>query len=279
MLDKKIKVKEIRDLGAANYLLTLSSPEQARLAQPGQFVMLKCSGDVDDIPLLRRPFSIFDVHPNPRTGRPGGLDLLIKNVGAGTRRLVALRPGEQVHVLGPQGRPFHVSQEMRGRVHSAALVAGGVGIAAVHLLARSLMAQKITPVLFYGGRGEADLVLRDHFERLGIECVYTTEDGSVGERGFVTVPVERYLGARARTSVAVYACGPWAMMKAVHELAVRHHAPCEVSLEARMGCSLGACMGCVVRAVDDRGEEQYLRVCMEGPVMSSRAVDWETYPF
>jgi dihydroorotate dehydrogenase electron transfer subunit len=279
MLDKKIKVKEIRDLGASNYLLTLSAPEQARLAQPGQFVMLKCSGDVDDNPLLRRPFSIFDVHPHPRTGRPSGLDLLVKSVGAGTRRLSALRAGDFVHVLGPQGHPFHVSQEMRARVTSAALVAGGVGIAAVFLLARSLIAQKITPVLFYGGRGCADLVLRDPFERLGIECAYTTEDGSMGERGFVTVPLERYLKARARTSVAMYACGPWAMMRAVHDLAVRYHAPCEVSLEARMGCSLGACMGCVIRGWDDGGEEQYLRVCMEGPVMNSRAVDWETYPF
>ena len=279
MLDKKIKVKEIRDLGASNYLLTLSSPEQARLAQPGQFVMLKCSGDVDDNPLLRRPFSIFDVHPHPRTGRPNGLDLLVKNVGAGTRRLAALRSGDMIHVLGPQGRPFHVSQEMRGRVSSAALVAGGVGIAAIYLLTRSLMAQRITPVLFYGGRGVADLVLREYFERLEIECIYTTEDGSCGERGFVTVPVERFLKGRPRTDVRLYACGPWGMMRAVHELAVRYHTPCEVSLEARMGCSLGACMGCVIRAWDDQGQEQYLRVCMEGPVMSSRTVDWETYPF
>ncbi len=279
MLDKKIKVKEIRDLGASNTLITLSSPEQARLAQPGQFVMLKCSAEVDDNPLLRRPFSIFDIHPHPRTGRPSGLDLLVKNVGVGTRWLAALSPGDLVYVLGPQGRSFHVSSEMRGRVRAAALVAGGVGIAAVYLLARSLMSQKITPVLFYGGRGAADLVLREHFERLGIECVYTTEDGSCGERGFVTLPVERFLAGRARTGVHLYACGPWNMMRAVHELAVRYHTPCEVSLEARMGCSLGACMGCVVRGWDDQGEEQYLRVCTEGPVMSSRVVDWETYPF
>ncbi len=279
MLDKKIKVKEIRDLGESNFLLILSSPEQARLAQPGQFVMLKCSGDVDDNPLLRRPFSIFDVHPHPRTGRPNGLDLLVKNAGVGTRRLAALRPGDALHVLGPQGHPFHVSPEMRGHVTSAALVAGGVGIAALYLLARGLMAQKITPVLFYGGRSVADLVLREHFEKLKIECVYTTEDGSLGERGFVTVPVERYLKGRPRSTVKLYACGPWGMMRAVNGLAVQYHAPCEVSLEARMGCSLGACMGCVVRVRDEEGQEQYLRVCTEGPVMSSRIVDWETYPF
>ncbi len=279
MLDKKIKVKEIRDLGASNYLLTLSAPEQARLTQPGQFVMLKCSSGIDDNPLLRRPFSIFDIHPNPRTGRPGGLDLLVKSVGAGTRRLAALRPGDVINVLGPQGRPFHVSGEMRGRVATAYLVAGGVGIAALLLLARSLMVQNVKPVLFYGGRSVADLVLREHFERLGIECVYTTEDGSCGERGIVTAPLERFLKGRSRSGVRMYSCGPWAMMRAVNALAVTYQVPCDVSLEARMGCSLGACMGCVIHARDEHGQSQYLRVCMEGPVMSSRVVDWESYPF
>jgi len=278
MLDKKVKVKEIRVLGASNYFLTLGAPEQARLVQPGHFVMLKCSEDVDDNPLLRRPFSVFDLHPNPRTGRPGGLDLLVKNVGAGTRRLTQLRPGDEIYVLGPQGRPFHISPEMRGRVTAACLVAGGVGVAALYLLARSLMNQDITPVFFYGGRSEADLVLREYFERLGIQCHYTTEDGSCGERGVVTQPVDRFLKGRAPAGVRLYACGPWGMMRAVHELGLRYRVPCEVSLEARMGCSLGACMGCVVRARDEHGAEQYLRVCTEGPVMNSRIVDWETRP-
>jgi dihydroorotate dehydrogenase electron transfer subunit len=240
--------------------------------------MLKCSGDVDENPLLRRPFSIFDLHPNPRTGRPGGLDLLVKNVGAGTRKLAALRPGEEVHVLGPQGRPFHIAPEMRGRVSAACLVAGGVGVAALYLLARSLMNQNITPVFFYGGRSAADLVLREYFERLGIVCHYTTEDGTCGERGVVTQALDRFLQGRTPAGVRLYACGPWGMMRAVNELAVRHRVVCEVSLEARMGCSLGACMGCVVRARDDHGGEQYLRVCTEGPVMNSRIVDWETAP-
>lgn len=279
MLDKKVKVKEITDLGASNYFLSLGAPEQARLVQPGQFVMLKCSGDVDDIPLLRRPFSIFDVHPSTRTGRPGGLDLLVKNVGIGTRRLAALHAGEEIHVLGPQGRPFHISPEMRGRVTTACLVAGGVGVAALYLLARSLMNHNIAPVFFYGGRSSADLVLREYFERLAIPCHYTTEDGSCGERGVVTQPLDRFLHGRSTAGLRMYACGPWGMMRSVHELGLRYRAPCEVSLEARMGCSLGACMGCVVRSHDERGAEQYVRVCTEGPVMNSRAVDWETYPF
>jgi dihydroorotate dehydrogenase electron transfer subunit len=279
MLDKKIKVKEIKDLGASNYLITLISPEQARLAQPGQFVMLKCSGDVDEPPLLRRPFSIFDVHPHPDTGRPGGLDLLVKDVGLGTRKLAGVKRGNWLHVLGPQGRPFQVSAEMRNRITTAVLVAGGVGIAAMYLLARSLLALQVAPILIYGGRGAPDLVLREYFERLGMTTVYTTEDGSCGERGIVTQPLEQFFKRSSRMALRAYACGPWGMMRAVHELCVRYNVHCEVSLEARMGCSLGACMGCVVHGWDDKGEDQYLRVCTEGPVMDSRKVDWEIYPF
>jgi len=278
MIDKKIKIKEIRDLGAGNYFFTLNSPEQARLVQPGQFVMLKCAAKLEENPLLRRPFSIFDVHRNPRTGRPSGLDLLIKDVGAGTHKLVQLKPGDEVFTLGPQGRPFQLSPETTNRFSTACVVAGGVGIAALYLLAQRLLSQMVTPILFYGGRNVADLVLREHFERLGIRTFYATEDGTCGERGMVTQPLERFLRERARSDVMVFACGPWGMMRATHQLASHYHLPCQVSLEARMGCSLGACMGCVIHGWDEKGEEQYLRVCLEGPVMKSRSVDWETVP-
>lgn len=278
MLDRKVKVKDVRDLGARNYLLTLNAAEQAGLTRPGQFVMVKCSGDIDEDPLLRRPFSVFDVRKGPRSGKTTGLDILVKNIGAGTRRLAALKPGDEVFVLGPQGRGFKIPSEIKNRKQVACLVAGGVGIAAFYLLARDLKEKNITPILFYGGRSVADLVLREYFEQLGMETIYTTEDGSCGEKGLVTSPLERYLRGHSRTDLIVYACGPWAMMKAAHEVSLRHDVSCEVSLEARMGCSLGACMGCVIHAWDDDGEEQYLRVCLEGPVMNSRTVDWDTPP-
>jgi dihydroorotate dehydrogenase electron transfer subunit len=278
MLDKKVKIKEIRDLGARNFLLTLAAREQAALIRPGQFVMVKCSDELDSEPLLRRPFSVFDARPRSVGGRPAGLDILVKIVGSGTARLAELRRGDEVHALGPQGRPFEVETALSARTRTACLVAGGVGIAALLLLARELQAAGISPVLFYGGRSEADLVLREEFEALGIETVYATEDGSRGLRGFVTLALEQYLKGRTRTEYRVYACGPWGMMRAAHEVAARYRVPCEVSLEARMGCSLGACMGCVVRSWDAAGEEVYLRVCQEGPVMPSGAVDWETPP-
>ena len=278
MLDRKVKVKSISDLGAHNYLLTIHTPEQARLVRPGQFIMLKCVENVDENPLLRRPFTIFDIHRSARSGKPMGLELLIKDVGVGTRKLVQVRPGQMLDCLGPQGRGFQVSAEMRNRTEAACLVAGGVGIAPLYLLAQSLLAQNVKPVLFYGGARNADLVLREHFERLGIEIFYTTEDGSLGERGIVAQPFTRFLSTTRHRDIRIYACGPWGMMKATHEVAARYQVPCEVSLESRMACSLGACMGCVVHGRGESGEERYLRVCLEGPIMNSRSVDWDSLP-
>ena len=278
MLDKKVKIKNIRDLGRQNYLVTLKAPEQARLVRPGQFIMLKCVEDVEENPLLRRPFTVFNIDRHARSGKPAGLELLVKDVGTGTHRLVQSRAGQVLSCLGPQGRGFQISARMRNRTAVACLIAGGVGIAPLFLLAQSLLAQNVKPVLFYGGANEADLVLREYFESLGIDVFYSTEDGSFGERGLVTLALEQFIKRRSRRNIRAYACGPWAMMKAVHLLCTQNSLPCEVSLEARMGCSLGACLGCVVRSNNEQGEEQFLRVCQEGPVLSSRLIDWDMVP-
>lgn len=277
-MDKKVKIKNIRDLGQQNYLLTLNAPEQARLVRPGQFIMLKCVEDVEENPLLRRPFTVFNIHKYARSGRPAGLELLVKDVGTGTHRLVQSSTGQTLSCLGPQGHGFQISAGMRNRTEIACLIAGGVGIAPLYLLAQSLLAQNVKPVLFYGGANVADLVLREYFESLEMDIFYATEDGSYGERGLVTLALEQFLKKRSRKNIRVYACGPWAMMKAVSLLCARHNLPCEVSLEARMGCSLGACLGCVVRSHDNQGEEQFLRVCQEGPVLDSRLIDWDMVP-
>ena len=278
MLDRKVKVKEIQDLGARNYLVSLHAPEQARLVRPGQFIMIKCVEDAYENPLLRRPFTIFNIRRNARSGRPDGIDLLVKDVGAGTRKLVRTKPGQMLDCMGPLGRGFQVTHELRAEASIACLVAGGVGIAPLLLLSENLKAQRIRPILFYGGAGEADLVLREYFERLEIDIIYVTEDGSMGEHGLVTEPLNRYLELNPRRDIRIYSCGPWGMMKAVHELAIRYELICDVSLEARMGCGMGACLGCVVGCRGEQGETQYLRACIDGPVMDSRRIDWSVAP-
>jgi dihydroorotate dehydrogenase electron transfer subunit len=278
MLDRKAKVRKVLDLGGANYLLTLDAPEQAPLVRPGQFIMVKCCEDVEEEPLLRRPFSIFSLTPERRTGPPTGMQILVKDVGEGTRKLVQVRPGQHLYCLGPQGRPFPLAVPSEPNPRFACLVAGGVGIGALYLLARELKASGAAPVLFYGARTQEELVLREYFERLKIDIHYATENGSLGTKGVVTAPLTRFLARHVPDGIRIYACGPWAMMRAAHQLACEYSVPCETSLEARMGCSLGACMGCVVQAAGENAPTRYIRVCVEGPVISSRMVDWDCPP-
>ncbi len=240
----------------------------ARDALPGQFVMLKPAPGSD--PLLRRPFSIFEILRDGG-GRATGVSILNKRVGAGTGLLFDAVPGSRVPCLGPLGRPF----EAADRSGEAWMVAGGVGLAPFATLAEALAARRTPATLFYGGRRSADLFYVDFFERLGARVVLATEDGSRGERGRITVPLERALEAAGTDRpVTLYVCGPTPMMAAVASLARRHGRRALVSLEQVMGCGLGGCYSCVV-PVRRNGSAHFVRSCIDGPVFDSSEIVWE----
>ena len=256
-------------------VLALAAPAVAQHAAPGQFVMVKTALGLD--PLLRRPFSIFEIHRDS-AGTPTGLSLLNKRVGVGTSLLYNAQPGDRIDCLGPLGRPF----EPVDPPSEAWMVAGGVGLAPFATLAESLAARGTTMRLFYGGRSAADLFYESFFSDLGATLVITTEDGSRGERGRVTVPLERALGERAASQpVTLYVCGPTPMMSAVADLGARHSRPTFVSLEPVMGCGMGGCYSCVVRVSKSPGPggpggTHLVRSCIEGPVFDASTVQWDT---
>jgi dihydroorotate dehydrogenase electron transfer subunit len=250
-------------------VLTLEAPEIARTARPGQFVMVKPGTRLD--PLLRRPFSVFeracDAH-----GAPVGISILNKRVGVGTRLLFDLAPGDRLPCLGPLGRPFTPVSPPA----SAWMIAGGVGLAPFATLADALSERGTPMVLFYGGRSAADLHRLELFERAGARLVLTTEDGTRGEHGRVTAPLERALQAAGPAApLALYACGPTPMMHAVARLAARDDRPCQVSLEPIMGCGLGGCYSCVVAVRGEAGRPHHVRSCLEGPVFAADRIVWE----
>ena len=250
-------------LGGAYILLTFRHPEVARQARAGQFVMIKAGTSSE--PPLRRPFSILDVDPAAETFR-----LFLKTVGAGSRALADLRPGEVAQCLGPLGVPF--APPAAGE--EALLVAGGYGIAPFHLFCRELAREGQRARVFYGGRTAGDLQILDLFEALRVPLVAATEDGSLGHRGRVTEPLEAHFDAH-RGAFRIYACGPDAMLHAVARVADRRGVPAQVSLDPWMGCGLGTCLGCVVRlqaAEDPR--PRYRCACTEGPVFDAREVVW-----
>jgi len=250
-------------------VLALAAPEIALPAQPGQFVMVKASAGDD--PLLRRPFSVFEVLRED-TGQITGLSLLNKRIGVTTRMLFAARPGDRIRCLGPLGRPFSVATPPE----RAWLVAGGVGLAPFATLAAALRARDIETTLFYGGRTSKDLFHLDEFRRLGVALELSTDDGSRGHHGNVTIPLGHAFRALSIPApLRVYACGPTPMMRAVTELTASHGYATEVSLEQIMGCGLGGCYSCVVPVRHDGGPAHFVRSCVDGPVFDGRTVDWE----
>ena len=252
-------------------VIALAAPEVASLAQPGQFVMVKPSRGSD--PLLRRPFSIFEILRDAG-GNPVGVTLLNKRVGVGTTRLYETEPGARIACLGPLGRPFKPVAPPA----EAWMVAGGVGLAPFVTLAEAVRANGGKARLFYGARRASELYYVELFERMGVEVVLATEDGSRGQAGYVTAPLDAALrSAQAIHDIRLYVCGPTPMMRAVAQLAASHGAACDVSLEQVMGCGLGGCYSCVVLARDEHGDPHFVRSCIEGPVFEASRIVWNAF--
>lgn len=250
-------------------VLAIEAPEVASLAEPGQFVMIKPSAGVD--PLLRRPFSIFEILRDAK-GSPTGISVLNKRIGIGTALLYEAAPGSRLGCLGPLGRPF----DPVAPPAEAWMVAGGVGLAPFVTLSEALQARGAKARLFYGARRSADLTHVELFERLGVEPVLATEDGSRGTHGFVTTPLEAALRETPPSQeVRLYACGPTPMMRAVARLAAAHGRRCDVSLEQVMGCGLGGCYSCVVLTRTVGGAPHFVRSCLDGPVFDATRILWD----
>jgi dihydroorotate dehydrogenase electron transfer subunit len=249
-------------------VLSLAAPEVGRRTQPGQFVMVKPAGVTD--PLLRRPFSVFEVLRNA-AGDVTGVSILNKRAGRSTKKLYELEPGDVVSCLGPLGVPFKaVAPPVE-----AWMVAGGVGLAPFATLAESLSAAKTPTTLFYGARTAEELFYLDFFEQLGITLVLTTEDGGRGVKGRVTAPLEAALKGVGSAGAMVYACGPEPMLEAVAKLAARYNQRCQVSVERVMGCGLGGCYSCVVPVRHGDEHANLVRSCISGPVFDGAELVWD----
>jgi dihydroorotate dehydrogenase electron transfer subunit len=253
-------------LSAAYNVIALEAPAIANAAAPGQDVMVKPSRGHD--PLLRRPFSVFEVL---REGdRVTGLSLLSKRIGVTTGMLYDAVEGDVVSCLGPLGRPFSLVDPPA----HAWMVAGGVGLAPFALMTEALLARGTATSLFYGARTSAELFYVDWFRSHGVRVVLTTEDGSAGERGRITLPLGRELASTAG-DVMVYACGPEPMLAAVSHVCATQRRPCEVSVERVMGCGMGGCYSCVVPMRQADGSHHFVRSCLAGPVFAGADLVWD----
>lgn len=248
-----------------HFLLTVTVPAYFGEALPGQFVMVRLQGCA--APFLSRPFSIYSVYSR---GDATYLEIFYQVVGEGTEILSKLAEGALVGIRGPLGKGFDVPSSC-GQI---VLVAGGIGVAPLSFFAQRCKDEMDgVKLICYLGAGTAEsLAGLKRLEEICTEVKISTDDGSRGYHGLVTDLFEKDMDRYADGTVRIYSCGPRAMLKSLQALLADNRASCQVSLEERMACGFGACLGCAVRIRSHGGG--FVRVCTEGPVFDIRDVEF-----
>ena len=250
-----LTVKTVERISPKHVLIRLTDEKPLPEMVPGQFVELRVDGSATTF--LRRPISINFVDR-----KQNELWLMVAMVGDGTRRLAELKAGDKLNCVLPLGNGF---TSHHSPLTSHLLVGGGVGVAPLLYLGAQMKAQGMEPTFLLGARTASDLLMMDEFKKYGRVCV-TTEDGSEGEKGFVT---NHSLFHQERFDL-IQTCGPTPMMKAVARYAREKGIECEASLENLMACGLGACLCCV-----EKTTEGNLCVCKDGPVFNIKKLLWQ----
>lgn len=288
------RILENKQLIGDFYVLKLVAPDVVEHARPGQFINILISNETD--PLLRRPFSIYDADK-----KTGELKILYCVKGKGTNILKKIAKGETLSITGPHGNGFHVHDKH----NNILLVGGGFGTAPLSYLAKENKDKNVYVAI--GGRTKDLILCEDDFENHGAKVFVTTDDGSYGEQGIVTKAVEQIIKDASSQNVIlsskneesrknkkgflssdlddkldsgqarmtgegineIFTCGPLPMMKAVSKISEKNNIPCQVSMEERMACGVGACYGCVCGT-----KEGYKTVCANGPVFQANEISW-----
>ena len=245
------------------WLLRLAAPGIAGKVEPGQFAHFRLPRFEGHI--LRRPFSIYDA-----SAEEGTIELLYQLAGKGTEHMTGLAPGEQLDCIGPVGTGWVPAEGTR----NALLVCGGVGIAAVNMLALALRRAGAAVTCAFGAANAGKLAGIERLESAGVKMLIATDDGSAGHHGFVTDLIREALAADSSIDY-IAICGPKPMEAIACRIALESErvasgeVSCEVSMENRMACGIGACLSCVVDTVDG-----LRRACVDGPVFDARKVVW-----
>lgn len=262
MIDENARIVANTCVGPRLHLMTLSAPGIAAALAPGQFVHARLP-HMDDH-LLRRPFSVYACD-----AAAGSLDILYQVVGYGSEHMTRLAAGEAVELMGPIGSTWNPP----AGTSRALLVGGGVGAAPLFMLCESLVSRGVEVDVVLGAQTSSALVCRERYEALlGRSPLCATDDGSFGRPGFCTSLVDEALaeaGAAGKPYGYLAVCGPEPLMRIVAHRALEAGVPCQVSMERRMACGIGACLSCVVETVDGRK-----RACVDGPVFDAEAIAW-----
>ena len=319
--NKRIRSSSLLTTQRDKYYKMRFSCDNFSVASPGQFVMIKVNNSYD--PFLRRPMSIYKIDK-----KRGGFEILYQVVGKGTNIMSELKKGDEVDVLGPLGRGFWIPE----KIERAIIVAGGIGVAPMVALAEKIIKKgqgvkesrgqgtnssftrtlepsnpRILLYVFIGGKTKNDILCKEDFKRIGAKVYIATEDGSMGKKG-TCVDLVRSSEFGVRNSEfknpqsairnpksVIFACGPQGMLKTVAGIARDKNMACQVSLDKRMACGTGTCLGCVVKVRSSefgvrssnpqsairnpqsaiRNPQSYKCVCTDGPVFDSEDINWK----
>jgi dihydroorotate dehydrogenase electron transfer subunit len=264
------RVNANRRLISEHYLMTVTLSDFFPEPLPGQFIMVRLKEREE--PFLGRPFSLYHYEHH---GDRVSVQILYRVVGKGTRLLSELKRGGVLEIFGPHGHPFDIAP----RADNVILISGGVGVAPISYLAsyyKKNVNDTGVKILCYLGATTADHLLGlDSLREACSSVKISTDDGSVGYHGMITeLFAHEQLSYRPDRSV-IYACGPWSMLERLSEILRDHPVPCQVLLEQRMACGVGACLGCVTEKKAAAGENPYVRVCKEGPVFNIEDIIWK----
>lgn len=253
-IQENCRVVENTRLGEGLYLMVLDAPEIVKLTQCGQFVHIACG----EGHLLRRPISIC-------TWQGSHLRIVFQVKGDGTKWLSERKVGDVLDVLGPLGHGFDV-QALGDR---PIFIGGGIGVPPMLGCVRTAAEKGAQSAAILGFRNKGAVILEGDF-RDECETFVTTDDGTYARHGFVTDVLKEQVAA----ATGVAACGPKPMLKAIAAIAKEAGVPCQVSMEERMGCGIGACLVCACALKSENGETRYGHVCKDGPVFNAEEVEW-----
>jgi len=249
-LNKHFKAEVISKISFFEKYIIIKLKPLVNVLSPvaGQFYLIKVNTTFD--PLLRRPLSIFKYENDC-------IEFFFKIKGKGTRLLSEVKIGEKIDLFGPLGKGW----ELPNKNFKVIIVVGGIGIASVYLLLKNI-SQEI--FMFYGAKSKNELLLHEEIKKFNnVKYIFCTEDGSVGYKGRIPDILDDYLSQDKTKDKVLYVCGPEGMIEAVIRIMKKYSLKGFLSLEERMACGIGACLGCVKKTA--KGMK---RVCKEGPVFS-----------
>ncbi len=256
---EKVELVAKQQLKSDIFKFTIKSEKMVNQSKPGQFLEIRVTDTIE--PFLRRPISIHSINKEDNS-----IEFIFQVKGKGTEILATKEVGTLIDIIGPLGQSGFTFE----KYNNIAIIGGGIGTFPLYELAKQVKQSKKTTNIYLGFRNKDFVVLEEEFKLVADKLIVATDDGSYGANGFVIDFMKEDI--KKNGIDCIFACGPLPMLKSVQAYAKENNIACQISLEEKMGCGIGACIGCAVKYKTEK-EDTFKRVCKEGPVFKATEVE------